>query len=101
MRYLKYIIFIMTMIMLSSSSCASKKDIENCAIKKVLKAIAENNDLYYMQVKFSHCASKELRENLIKEELRNRFPIVGNRTIYVEEYLEKMYNEYKYEITVE
>jgi predicted membrane chloride channel (bestrophin family) len=74
---------------------------ENCEIKKVLKATAENNDLYYMQVKFSHCTSKELRENLIKEELRNRFPIIGNRTIYVKEYLGKMYNEYKYEIKAE
>ena len=91
----------MTAMMLSSSSCASTKDIENCSIKKVLKVIAENNDLYYMHVKFSHCASKELRESLIKEELRNRFPIIGNRTVYVEEYLGKMYNEYKYEIKIE
>ena len=100
MRYLKYIIFIMTAMMLSSSSCASKKDIGNCEIRKVLKATSESNDLYYMQVKFSRCTSKELRENLIKEELRNRFPIIGNRTIYMEEYLGKMYNEYKYEINV-
>jgi hypothetical protein len=54
-----------------------------------------------MHIKFSRCASKELRENLVKEELRNRFPLIGNRTIYVEEYLGKMYNEYKYEINVE
>ena len=101
MRYLKYIVFIMTAIILSSSSCASKKGIENCEIKEVLRVVAESDDLYYMQVKFNHCTSKELRESLIKEELRNRFPIIGNRTIYVEEYLGKMYNEYKYEIKVE
>ncbi|MDR2410569.1 MAG: hypothetical protein LBE13_21000 [Bacteroidales bacterium] len=100
MEYVKYIIFIMTAMMLSSSSCASTKDIENCAIKKVLKVIAENNDLYYMHVKFSHCASKELRETLLKEEIRSRFPLLHDKTIYVEEYLGKMYNEYKYEIKV-
>jgi hypothetical protein len=73
---------------------------ETCEIKEVLKVV-ENNDLYYMQVKFNHCASKESRESLIKEELRNRFPLIRNKTIQVEEYLGKMYNEYKYEIKVE
>jgi len=53
-----------------------------------------------MWVKFSHCASKELREALIKEEIRSRFPLLHNKTIYVGEYLGKMYNEYKYEIKV-
>ena len=78
-----------------------QKGIENCDIKEILKVTAENNDSYYMQVKFSHCASKRLREDLIKEELRSRFPLIGNRTVYVSEYLGKMYNEYKYEIKVE
>lgn len=87
--------------MLSSSSCASKKNIEDCKIDKVLKVLAESNDLYHLQVKFSHCASKELREILVKNELMNRFPLTKNRTIYVEEYLGKMYNEYRYKIKVE
>jgi len=101
MKDFKYIIVIMTMMMLSFSSCVSKKSIENCEIKEVLKATAENNNLYYMHIKFIHCVSRELRETLVKDELMNRFPITRNRTIYVEEYLGKMYNEYKYEIKVE
>jgi hypothetical protein len=91
----------MTAMILSSLSCASKKNIENCEIKEVLKATAENNDLYYMHIKFSHCASKKLRETIVKNELMSRFPLTRNRTIYVKEYLGKMYNEYKYEIKVE
>jgi hypothetical protein len=72
---------------------------ENCEIMKVLKVI-ETNESYYMQVRFNHCTSKEARENLIKEELINRFPLIRNKTIQIEEYLGKMYNEYKYEIEV-
>ena len=41
--------------MMLSSSCASTKDIENCAIKKVLKVVAGNSDLYYMHVN-PHCS---------------------------------------------
>jgi len=91
----------MTAMMLSSSSCASKKNIENCEIKEVLKATAKNDDLYYMHIKFSHCASKKIRETLVRNELMNRFPLTKSKTIYVEEFLGKMYNEYKYEIKVE
>jgi hypothetical protein len=92
----------MTAMILSSSSCISKKNGKNCEIKEILKVTAENNGLnYYMHIKFSHCTSKELRETLVKNELMNRFPLTRNRTIYVEEYLGKMYNEYKYEIKVE
>jgi hypothetical protein len=98
---LKYILFIMTAMMLFPSSCASRKSIENCEVKEILKVTVESDDLYYMHIKFSRCVSKELRENLIKEELRNRFPLIGNRMIYVKEYLGKMYNEYKYEIKVD
>ena len=100
MKYLKYIIFTVTAMMLFSSSCASKKSIEDCKIDKVLKAIAASDELYHLQVKFSHCASIELRETLIKEEIRSRFPLLHDKTIYVEEYLGKMYNEYKYKIKV-
>jgi hypothetical protein len=66
----------------------------------VLKVI-ENNESYYMQVRFNYCAPRETRESLVKEELINRFPLIRNKIIKVEEYLGKMYNEYKYEIKVE
>ncbi|GAB6013234.1 hypothetical protein MK137Hg34_000279400 [Viscerimonas tarda] len=72
----------------------------NCEIKEALKVV-ENNDLYYIHVKFNNFTSKESRESLIKEEMRNRFPLIRNKTIQVEEYLGKMYNEYKYEIKIE
>jgi hypothetical protein len=87
--------------MILLSCCASSKSIENCRIRKVLAATVENNNLYYMHVKFNYCTSKELRKGLIEEEIRNRFPLTRNRMIYVEEYLGKIYNEYKYEIKVE
>ena len=101
MKCLKYFTIIMAAMVLSSSSCASNKNIENCEIKKVLDVVIKNDNLYSMQVKFSHCASKELREALVKNELMNRFPKTKNRAIYVEEFLGKMYNEYRYVIKVE
>ena len=101
MNYLKYIIFIMMTMILTFSSCISKRNIENCEIKEVLRAAAENNDLYYMQIKFNYCTSRDLRETLVQNELINRFPLTKNRTIYINEYLGKIYNEYKYEIKVE
>jgi hypothetical protein len=91
----------MTAMMLSSSSCASTKDIENCEIKKVLDVVVKNDNLYSMQIRFNRCTSKELRETLVKNELMNRFPLTKDRTIYVEEYLGKMYNEYRYEVRIE
>lgn len=91
----------MTGIILSSSSCVSRKTMENYKIKKVLEVTVESDELFYMHIKFSHCTSKEVRENLIKKELRNRFPFIRNKKIYVEEYLGKMYDEYKYEIKIE
>ncbi len=87
--------------MLSSSSCVSKKSIENCKIEKVLDIVNRNDNLYIMQVRFNSCTSNELRRLLIKEELINRFPLIGNRTIYAEEYAGKIYNEYRYEVKVE
>ncbi|MDR1003459.1 MAG: hypothetical protein LBL97_00405 [Prevotellaceae bacterium] len=100
MKHLKYVLFIMKAIVLLSSSCASWKNIENCEIQRVIVITDESDDLYYLRVKFNSCASKELRENLVKEELRNRFPLIGNKTIYVEEYPGKLYNEYNYKIKV-
>ena len=86
---------------LISSSCVSNKGIGNCVIKKVSSVIVENDDLYYMKILFNHCTSKELRENLVKDEMKNRFPLTKDRTIRVEEYLGKIYNEYRYEIKIE
>lgn len=83
-----------------SACCTSNKSMENCEIMKVLKVV-ENNESYYMHVRFNHCTSKDVRENLIKEELTSRFPLIRNKTIRVEEYFGKKYNEYKYEIEVE
>ncbi len=91
----------MVAMMLSFSSCASKKNIENCEIKEVLEIVDKNDNSYVMQVKFKNCTSKELRETLVKNELMNRFPLTKDRTIYVEEYVGKLYNEYRYGIKVE
>ena len=101
MRYLKYTIFIMTAMILFLSSCVSTKSIENCEIEKVITVTAKSDNSYFMQVRFNRCTSKELRENLIKEEIRNRFPLLHDKTIYVKEYYGKLYNEYRYGITVE
>lgn len=100
MKYSNYIICILITMVLSVS-CVSNKGMKNCEIIKVIKATVESNDSYYMHVEFNHCTSKEQRKILIKEELRSRFPLIGERTIHLEEYLGKMYNEYKYEIKVE
>jgi hypothetical protein len=100
MKYKKEIAIIFITIIILSSCSMPNKGVENCKIEKILKVTSHDN-LYYMQVKFNHCNSKELRETLIKEEIRNQFPLLQNETIYIEEYLGKMYNEYKYEIKVE
>ncbi len=81
-------------------SCITKKNMRNCEIKEILKVTVKSSDLYYMNVRFSHCKFKEYRKILIKNEMTNRFPLVKNKTIYVDEYLGKLYNEYKYEITI-
>ncbi len=100
MKNLKYIVLVFILVI---TSCCSynKKNMENCEIKKVLRVTNENDNLYYIHVQFSSCSSKKSRENLIKDEMRNRFPSIQNRTIHVEEYLGKMYNEYKYEVKIE
>jgi hypothetical protein len=65
-RHLRYGIFIIAVTMLLFC-CVSNKSMEACEIKKVLRVVAENNDSYYMHVKFTHCTSKESREALIKD----------------------------------
>ena len=100
-KHLKYIKFIMVAMMLYFSSCTSKKGIEKCTIEKVLYAVVKNYNSYAMQVKFNNCVSKELREALVKNELMNRYPLTKDKTISVEEYHGKLYNENRYEIQVE
>ena len=53
-----------------------------------------------MQVRFNRCTSKEKREILVKNELMNRYPISQNKIMCIDEYLGKMYNEYRYEIKI-
>ncbi len=101
MKNLKYITFIMVVMMLSFLSCISKKGIEKCKIEKVLNVVVKNDNSYVMQVKFNNCVSRELRETLVKNELMNRYPLTKDKTISVEEYQGKLYNEYRYEIQVE
>ena len=101
MKYAKYmILFIMTTMMLSSLSCVSSKECENCKIEKVLDIVVKNDNLYSMQVRFNRCTSKEKREILVKNELMNRYPISQNKIMCIDEYLGKMYNEYRYEIKI-
>lgn len=101
MKHLKYITFIMVAMMLYFSSCTSKKNIKKCTIEKVLDVVEKDDSSYVMQVKFNNCVSKELREALVKNELMNRYPLTKDKTISVEEYHGKLYNEYRYEIQVE
>ena len=89
------------MIALISLSCASNKSTGNCEVKKVSSIVVENDNLYYMKVIFNNCDTKELRETLIKKEMKDRFPLTKDRIIHVEEYLGKMYNEYRYKINIE
>lgn len=86
--------------MLSSSSCVSTKECENCKIEKVLDIVVKNDNLYSMQIRFNRCTSMEMREALVKNELINKYPTIKNKMIYVDEYLGKMYNEYRYEISI-
>jgi hypothetical protein len=88
--------------MILSSSCASfGKGIESYKIEQVLEIITENAGSYYMKIKFNRPPKKKLRESLVKEEFKNRFPQMGNRTVYIKEYLGKLYGEYLYDITVD
>ena len=101
MKYVKYIIiFITTTIMLLSSSCFSTKRCERCKIEKVSTIVVKSDNSYSMQVRFNRCNSKYMRENLVRNELINRYPSIENKTICIDEYLGKRYNEYRYEISI-
>lgn len=89
----------MTAMMLSN--CVSNKDIGTCEIKEVLEFKVKNKDIYYANIIFCHCKSRELRRTLIKNELYNRYPSVKGKKIQINEYLGKLYNQYKYEIKIE
>jgi hypothetical protein len=41
-----------------------------------------------------------MRETLVRNELINRYPSIENKTICIDEYLGKRYNEYRYEISI-
>lgn len=86
--------------MLLSSSCFSTKRCERCKIEKVSTIVVKNDNSYSMQVRFNRCTSKEKREILVKNELMNRYPISQNKIMCIDEYLGKMYNEYRYEIKI-
>ena len=79
MKYVKYIIvFITTTIMLLSSSCFSTKRCERCKIEKVSTIVVKSDNSYSI----------------------NRYPSIENKTICIDEYLGKRYNEYRYEISI-
>ena len=104
MKYNEVLYFIRISLLLSFSlcfsSCISVKKCENCIIESVLYLEPKRDNCYSMQVRFNHCLSIEIRKELVKNEIINRYPISQNHTIYINEYLGKKYNEYRYEISV-
>ena len=82
------------------SSCLSKKVCDNCIIESVLYLEAKRDNCYSMQVRFNQRSSSEKRKELVKSELKNKYPISRNKTICIDEYLGKKYNEYRYEISI-
>ena len=100
MGHLKCIMFVMVMIVISSSCCTSKKSMEKCKMKEVeFKVVSKN--CYYINIVFSHYTSKQLRENLVKKLIVYKIPSINNKEIQVQEYLGKLYNQYKYEVKIE
>ena len=74
-----------------SFSCFSNRGREKCEVKRILSS-KENNHIYYIHILFNHCISQE--ERIYASSFKN------DNVIHIEEYLGKMYNEYKYEIKV-
>lgn len=99
MGNLKCIMFT-AIIVISSSCCTSKKSMEKCKMKEVEFTVV-NENCYYINIIFCHCTSKELRENLVKKVIVNKFPSINNKEIQVQEYLGKLNNQYKYEVKIE
>ena len=101
MKYLIYGILIIGAIGLLSS-CAPNRNAKTCKINKVLNIIDRRDDSYSVKVKFTGCISnKDLRKILVENEIRKRFSKIEKKTIHIDEYIGKIYNEYLYEIKVE
>ena len=100
MGHLKCIMFVMVMIVISSSCCISKVSMEKCKMKEVEFTVVSKN-CYYINIVFSHYTSKQLRENLVKKLIVYKIPSINNKEIQVQEYLGKLYNQYKYEVKIE
>lgn len=100
MGHLKCIMFVMVMIVISSSCCISKESMEKCKMKEVEFTVVRKN-CYYINIVFSHYTSKQLRENLVKKLIVYKIPSINNKEIQVQEYLGKLYNQYKYEVKIE
>ena len=92
--------FVMVMIVISSSCCISKESMEKCKMKEVEFTVVSKNR-YYINIVFSHYTSKQLRENLVKKLIVYKIPSINNKEIQVQEYLGKLYNQYKYEVKIE
>lgn len=95
----KYIILLVTL--MSITSCIANKNMKNCEIKEISEFTVQKDGSYYIKAKFNHCELNVDRENLIKEEMKKRFPTINDKAIFVKEYLGKIYNEYKYEVRIE
>ena len=100
MGHLKCIMFVMVMIVISSSCCISKESMEKCKMNEVEFTVVSKN-CYYINIVFSHYTSKQLRENLVKKLIVYKIPSINNKEIQVQEYLGKLYNQYKYEVKIE
>ena len=100
MGHLKCIMFVMVMIVISFSCCISKESMEKCKMKDVEFTVVSKN-CYYINIVFSHYTSKQLRENNVKKLIVYKIPSINNKEIQVQEYLGKLYNQYKYEVKIE
>ena len=91
---------LITLTMVYSASCVSLNNCEKCNIEKVLDFAVINKYSYSMQVRFNHCKLRKDREDLVKKEMIKKYPNVKKEAIYIDEYLGKMYNEYRYKISI-
>ena len=84
-----------------SFSCFSNRGREKREVRRILSS-KENNHIYYIHILFNHCFSQEERKVLALKEIKLIYAssFKNDNVIHIEEYLGKMYNEYKYEIKV-
>ena len=74
---------------------------ENCLLKEVLESktrVQEN--AYYMRVKFESCAKREDRIELVRAEFYKINPIESSKSITINEWEDKIFQIYRYEITI-